>query len=244
MRISILMPTYNCPPDLFEKALVSVFKQTYTDWEIVIKDGNIDQPAISSQKLNSLITAPSSKIKYFVEAESADRENHQNSYYDALNWCIENSTGDILTVLASDDERGGGYVLEHVNSEFENLASGPFCLYGACEWVNRAGEHICFKQPPVLPVTFNEILRDFPFYTPAVFWNRAIHEEFGLYDAKNYPWSADLDFWLKTWRGIDSKFTPEVIGKYRQWEASQQRNHGDLAGQEGSRILEKWRALR
>jgi hypothetical protein len=241
--ISILMPVYNCPPDLLEKALVSVFKQTYADWEIVIKDGNIYKPAIQSPKICSLIKTPNTKVKYFCEPESADRANRQNSYYEALNWCIENSKGDILTVLAGDDERGGPFVLEHVADEFEKHGPSSFCLYGACEWVNHAGEHLVYKQPPVLPVTFDVILNDFPFYTPAVFWNRAVHAKFGLYDT-SYPWSADLDFWLKTWRGIDSKFTPEVIGKYRQWSVSQQRDNGDLAGQEGTRILEKWRALR
>jgi hypothetical protein len=241
--ISILMPVYNCPPDLLEKALVSVFKQTYQDWEIVIKDGNPCDPAIYNRTIDYLTRSHKDKIKYYAAVEPADRQNRQNSYYEALNWCIENSKGDILTALAGDDERGGPYVLEHVSSEFEKHGPSPFCLYGACEWVNHAGEHIAYKQPPVLPVTFDVILNDFPFYTPAVFWNRAVHDKFGLYDIQ-YPWSADLDFWLKTWRGIDSKFTPEVIGKYRHWEISQQRDNGDLAGQEGTKILEKWRALR
>ena len=49
MRISILMPVYNCPPDLLEKALQSVFDQTFKDWEIVDKDGNPDQPAITTE---------------------------------------------------------------------------------------------------------------------------------------------------------------------------------------------------
>jgi len=248
--ISILMPDYNCPADLLEKALVSVFKQTYEDWEIVIKDGNPDEPVISSAKIASLVCAPESKIRYYVGAEPADRQNRQNSYYEALNWCITHSIGDILTVLAGDDERGGPFTLETVNYEFElhkiavDLGYRPeFCLYGACEWINYAGEHLEFKQPPVLPVTFDEILRDFPFYTPSIFWNRAVHDKFGLFDT-SFPWCADLDFWLKTWRGIDSKFTPEVIGRYRHWAVSQQRDNGDLAGREGTRILEKWRALK
>jgi hypothetical protein len=241
--ISILMPVYNCPPDLLEKALVSVFKQTHTDWEIIIKDGCTEKPAVLDNSICAILEDHEDKINYILSPESADRANRQNSYYEALNWCIEHSTGDILTVLAGDDERGGPFVLEHVQDEFEKHGPSPLCLYGVCEWVNHAGEHLAYKQPPRLPVTFDVILNDFPFYTPAVFWNRAVHTRFGLYDTQ-YPWCADLDFWLKTWRGIDSAFTPEVIGKYRHWEISQQRDNGDLAGQEGTRILEKWRALR
>ena len=82
--------------------------------------------------------APDSQITYFVEAEPADRENRQNSYYTALNWCVENSTGDILTVLSGDDERGSNMVLQDVSDEFEKRGSHfAFGLYGACEWINR-----------------------------------------------------------------------------------------------------------
>lgn len=243
MKISVLMPTYRCPSELFEKALLSVLDQDYSNYEIIIKDGDTENPAINSPRIRDLIES-NNNIVYEVSPESADRANRQNSYYDALNRCIQISDGDIFTVLSSDDERGGPDTLRHVSDQFEQHGNTPLCLYGVCEWINRTGEHIAFKQPPVLPVTFDVILNDFPFYTPAVFWNRAVHDKFGLFDATNFPWCADLDFWLKTWRGIDSGFTPEVIGRYRHWEVSQQRDNGLLAGAEGTRILEKWRALR
>ncbi len=244
MKISVLMPTYKCPPELFEIALMSVLCQNYDDFEIIIKDGCVENPALKDPKICAILDAYFPKIYYGIGVENADRENKQNSYYDALNWCIEHSTGDILTVLSSDDERGCTSTFSHVNRQFEKHGPGPLCLYGVCEWINRAGEHMCYKQPPVIPITFDEILRDNPFYTPSIFWNRSVFDKFGLFDAKNFPWCADLDFYLKTWRGIDSQFTPEVIGKYRHWEVSQQRDNGLLAGAEGTRILEKWRALR
>lgn len=243
MKISILMPTYKCPPELFEKALMSVFRQVYDDYEIIIKDGDEENPAIHNPRIMNIYNAYPDKMDYWCAAETANRENKQNSYYEALNYCIEKSTGDILTVLSSDDEHGDHFTFKHVNDEFMDHGSGPFCLYGACEWINREGKHIYYKQPPVNPVTFEDILRDNPFYTPSIFWNRAVFDKFGLFDT-NFPWCADLDFYLKTWRGIDSKFTPEVIGRYRQWEVSQQRDNGLEAGQEGTKILEKWRALR
>jgi glycosyltransferase involved in cell wall biosynthesis len=243
MKISILMPTYRCPAELFEKALLSVLTQTHRDFEIIIKDGDTEHPAIKNPRIGGLI-GQSDKIVYEVSPENADRTNHMNSYYAALNRCIQMSTGDVLTVLSSDDERGNPDTLEYVNGYFEQYGPTPLCLYGVCEWINRAGEHLCFKRPPVPSVTFDEILRDNPFYTPSLFWNRAVFDKFGLFDAENFPWCADLDFYLKTWRGISSVFTPEVIGKYRHWEVSQQRDNGLLAGAEGTRILEKWRALR
>lgn len=241
MKISVLMPTYRCPAELFEKALLSVLTQTHRDFEIIIKDGDFENPAINNPRIGGLI-AQSDKILYEVSPENADRANKQNSYYEALNQCIKLSTGDILTVLSSDDERGDDRTLERVSEQFQKHGPQPLCLYGVCEWITRDGQHICFKQPPVIPVTWDVILNDFPFYTPAVFWNRAVHDKFGLFDAAHYPWCADLDFWLKTWRGIDSRFTPAVIGRYRVWEITQQGMNCLLAGTEGAAIVRKYRS--
>lgn len=242
MKISILMPIYRCPPDLLVKSLQSIINQTFTDWEIIIKDGDTDNWNTIDDRIYDIFNSQGGKIRHFISPESADRQNHQNSYYEALNFCIQRSTGEILTALAGDDESSGPFALRHVHDEFEKHGSSPFCLYGACEWVDREGKHICFKNPP-LDVTFDTILTDFPFYTPAIFWNRAIHDKFGLFDT-NYPWSADLDFWLKVWRGIDSQYTPGIIGKYRQWETSQQRIHCLEAGKEATGVMDKWRLTR
>lgn len=242
MKISILMPIYRCPPDLLGKSLMSVINQNFSDWEILIKDGDFDNPAIRDSRIFHIVDSFPHKIRYFTSPESADRANHQNSYYEALNFCIQHSTGEILTALAGDDERGEPNVLQHINTVFQALGSDPFCVYGACEWMDRNNNRICVKKPP-FGISFDTILTDFPFYTPAIFWNRAVHDKFGLFDT-NYPWSADLDFWLKVWRGIDSQFTPEVIGKYRQWETSQQRIHCVEAGREATAVADKWRLTR
>lgn len=239
MRISILMPIYRCPPDLLVKSLQSVISQNFTDWEIIIKDGDTENP---DARVLNIINLFHNNIHYFASTESADRTNHQNSYYEALNFCIQKSTGEILTALAGDDERGEPDVLGHVHDVFQAHGSSPFCLYGPCEWIDVEDKHICWKQPPS-PVTFDTILTDFPFYTPAIFWNRAVHDKFGLFDT-NYPWSADLDFWLKVWRGIDSDCTCWTIGKYRQWGTSQQRIHCLEAGKEATGVMGKWRLTR
>ena len=241
MKISILMPIYRCPPDLLEKAVVSVVRQQFKDWELIVKDGD-SSPDNKNREFFDDLSTYSGRITYYNTPESADRENRQNSYYEALNFCIQHSTGEILTALAGDDERGAPLTLECVHNAFEPHGSSPLCLYGACEWIDLAGEQICIKEPPQ-NVTFDTILTDFPFYTPAIFWNRAVHDKFGLFDT-SYPWSADLDFWLKVWRGIDSKYAPYVIGKYRQWETSQQRIHCVEAGREATAVMGRWRLTR
>ena len=245
MKISILMPTYNIPTELLAIAITSVFQQTHRDFEIIIKDGCLSKPAVDAPYIQELIDGFGDKIKYILSPDGPPESERKlgvfSGYYWALNDCIKASTGDILSILCADDRRGGPDVLKHVNQEFEDHGPNPFLLYGLCEWIDRQGEHICYKQPPEIPVTFETILRDWPFYTPSLFWNRAVHDKFGLFDPENCPWTGDVEFWLRCWKGIDSKYTPELIGQYRQWETSHARDNGHYLGLEGSRIQKQYR---
>lgn len=245
MKISVLMPTYNCPTDLLEKSLSSVTSQTHSDFEIIIKDGDVAHPAVNAVVISDILKGLGNKAKYINSPDGPPKEESgafgHNGFYEALNQCVSASSGDVLCLLCADDERGDSGTLSYVNGEFEQHGISPFCLYGACEWVDRTGGHIAFKQPPAV-VTFDTFLRDYPLYTPSIFWNRAVHDKFGLFDEKNYAWCADFDFWLRAWRGIDSKFTPRVIGKYRVWETSQARENGERLGAEGREILKRHHA--
>jgi glycosyltransferase involved in cell wall biosynthesis len=247
MKISVLMPTYNCPSDLLVKSLTSVTSQLYSDFEIIIKDGDIHRPAIANPAIASILENLGEKAKYINSPDGPPADESgafgHNGFYEALNQCVRESTGDILCLLCSDDERGDAGTLSYVNDEFERHGPTPFCLYGMCEWINRQGEHIAFKQPHTIPITYENIICDYPFYTPSIFWNRAVHDKFGLFDL-NYWWCADFEFWLRVWRGIDSKFAPRVIGKYRIWETSQARENGPLLSNEGLRILKKYKEMK
>lgn len=69
MKISILMPTYDCPPELLEKSIQSVFDQTYQNIELILKDGNISNPAISAPTIKSLLDSLGAKVKYILSPE-------------------------------------------------------------------------------------------------------------------------------------------------------------------------------
>lgn len=243
MKVSILMPTYNCPPELLVRSITSVAEQTHQDFEIIIKDGNFNKPIIRWDVVKELFWKLEEKIVYLVGPDGPPPEasGHfkHNGFYEALNQCIKSASGDILSLLCSDDERGAPSTLEYVNSVFEKHGPSPFFLYGACEWISRDGWSMEVKRPPV--VSFESLLRDYTLFTPSLFWNRAVHEKFGLFD-ESYTWCADVDFWLRCWRGgMDSKLTPEVIGKYRVWETSQARANESSLWKESSAIQAKYR---
>lgn len=225
MKISVVIPTYGCPPELFEKCLLSVASQTYTDFEIIIKDGNVKSPVIEDSRIASLFKSLSPKIKYILSPDGHPSEAGSfyghNGFYPALNDCVLASTGEIITLLASDDERGPDDTLAYVHEQFEKHGSSPFCLYGQCEWVDRSNSYLETKIPEPIPVTHDSMIWGYNLYTPAIFWNREVHRQFGMFDAETCPWNADLDFWLRCWNKIDSEYAPKILGRYRVWEVSQ-----------------------
>lgn len=229
MKVSVLMPTYDCPPALLEKSILSVMRQSHTDVELIIKDGCLGNPASGNPRIAAFFQEFGPKIKYILSPDGPPPEQSgafkHNGFYDALNEAIKASTGDVLTLLCSDDDRGPEDTLAYAALEFEQHGPTPFFLYGQSEWIDINDNRIEIKQPWTIPVTYSSLRAAYTLYTPALFWNRAVHDKFGLFDSVECPWSADLDFWLRCWRGMDSKFAPRVLGRYRNWEVSQCRSN-------------------
>lgn len=242
-KISNLMSTFNNPPHLIEKAILSVMSQSHQDFEIIIKDGDLSHPAIEHPRIAALLDELGTKAKYILapDGEALGFYGHIG-FYEAVNTMIKASTGDIITLLSADDERGPTDTLAYVNEQFEQHGPSPFFLYGQCEWIDADSNRLTTMQPPVVPMTFDLLMNAFTLYIPAFFWNRTVHDKFGYYDEK-LVWASDLDFWLRCWRGMDTKFAPRILGKYRKWEVSQCReNQGVFFAPEAEAIRKKHRA--
>lgn len=239
MKISVLMPTYECPSDLLMQSLASVFSQAHEDIELIIKDGSQNHSAIENVDVRNIYCAFADKIVYVNAPETPPPDQigrfGHNGFYEALNFCVQAATGDILCLLCSDDELGAKDTLSYVNSEFEQHGSDPFLLYGSCDWIDRNGKYIDAKKPP--EVTFESLLRDYTLFTPALFWNKAVHQNFGFFN-QNLAWCADMDFWLRCWRYIDTKRTTRTLGRYRVWDVSQARANEDSL-QKQSLLIQK-----
>jgi len=108
--ISIILPVYN-RQNYIERAIHSVFNQSYKEWElIIVDDGSND----SSASLIETYKAQSSRIKTFYQ-------NHQSSSA-ARNNGIKNSKGNIITFIDSDDEYKENHLklrLDYLNENSE-----------------------------------------------------------------------------------------------------------------------------
>ena len=91
LKISVVVPVYNCEKYI-ERAIESVIKQTYDNWElIIVNDGSKD----SSLQIAQKFAGKDARIKVI------DRENRGVSV--ARNIGIDEASGDLLMFLDADD---------------------------------------------------------------------------------------------------------------------------------------------
>jgi len=106
--ISIILPTYN-REKLLSRSIDSVLNQTYRNWELLIVDDGSNDKTLSLVKnyINQF-----SNTKYFFH------ENRGAAY--SMNIGIQNSKGELITFLGSDDEYLENHLELRVNYLTEN----------------------------------------------------------------------------------------------------------------------------
>ncbi len=104
--VSIILPTYNRYKYL-DRSINSVLNQTYKNWELIIVDDGSDDNSFSFIKnyLNKF-----SKIRYLFH------ENRGAAY--SMNIGMQNSKGEFITFLGSDDE----YLENHLRLRIDYLS--------------------------------------------------------------------------------------------------------------------------
>lgn len=109
-KISVLMGIYNCA-DTLERAVVSIQKQTYTNWELIMcDDGSSDSTLDVAKSL-----AASDRRIILLHNESNKGLN------ETLNRCLSVATGEYIARMDGDDE----CVSERFEKQINFLVSNP-----------------------------------------------------------------------------------------------------------------------
>lgn len=118
-KISVIMGVYNCESyEEIKRAVDSIIKQTYTNWEFIIcDDGSTNQ---TSQWLKQIV-ALDQRIKII-----GYKENHGLAY--ALNECLKVSTGELI---ARQDTSDYSYP-ERFAIELDELKKNPQIDFVSC----------------------------------------------------------------------------------------------------------------
>lgn len=179
MKISIITVCFNSAKFL-ENTLLSVTKQAYRNWELIVIDGNSQDETIS------IIKSFEQHIAYWVSEPDA-------GMYDAINKGISRATGDYFMVLNSDDFFYSETSLLQVADVL--MREKPMLAYG--NLVKQIGS----KQRKVnlFPVTYTELLLSthgtfVPH--PCTFISSALHEQLRSYSMV-YRYASDFDYLLR-----------------------------------------------
>ena len=174
MKISIIIPTYNCG-QYIKKAIDSVLDQPYQDKELIVIDGG------SNDDTADILKSYGEKIKWVSEKD--------NGQADAINKGFKMASGEIVTWLNADDYYEPN-IFEGISAEFQK-DEGVVLVCGNCKTVSEKNTEI---NIPPREMTSHKMIRKGNFiYQPASFYRLATVKKINyLYSSLNYWMEYDL----------------------------------------------------
>jgi len=208
--ISICIPTYN-RADMVGKAIESALAQTYLHIEVIVVD-------------NASTDRTEDVVRKFSDDRLHFHRNPRNiGLFGNFNMCIELAHGDYIHILHSDD---------YIDPDFTNTCIRFFLdhphvdlTFSSAKILTANHEtDLSFSEKDeifVAPEGFRHVLKDRSFIIcPSVIMKRGVYERHGNYSLE-YPYSSDLNQWLKITRVHDIGFVRNAWVYYRQGEHSE-----------------------
>lgn len=143
--VSVLMPTYNTPLDVLERAIDSVVGQTYDHWELIV----VDDGSTSSELHDYLARREARDARITVLLEPENR-----GISAATNRSLASAAGEIVAFLDHDDELHPDALAEVVRAFADEPR--PDAVYTDQEYIERDGT----PSGPLLK----------PDWSPRLFW--------------------------------------------------------------------------
>lgn len=231
MKISVITATWNSGRTIGD-TLRSVFNQSFTNVEHIIKDGG--------SKDDTLEICKSFEQKYYTDGDKGRTINilsdKDKGIYDAMNQGIEAATGDVIGILNSDDFYTSDDVLARVAEEFEKSPELE-AVYGDIHFVKDENLKKCTRyfssryfRPWALRFGF------MPAH-PSFYVRREVYEKYGLYDL-DFRTSSDFEMMVRLFvkekihaRYINKDFvTMRAGGESTAGLAAKKKVNHDIAG--------------
>lgn len=111
-KISVIIPLYSVGPTFLNEAIESIKKQKYSNWEIILVDDCSPQQEWKIEIVNNLIK--DHKLKLINNQKNLGPGVSRNIGFD-------NSDGDIILFLDSDDKYSKNNFFEYLNLKFQEL---------------------------------------------------------------------------------------------------------------------------
>lgn len=202
MNFSVVIPSYKTEKSVVKRAIDSVLKQTFKDFELIVVDDN-DENQYKRYNRELAQEYKDSKVR-FVFHECNRGANP------ARNTGIENSNGEFIAFLDSDDEWDYKYlkvVNDHIIRTNKNIYSSNYRLvtkYGICTPVFKENRQISGM------IYEREIFGDLLGPTSTVCVRKATIIDAGLFDI-SLPARQDYDMWLRICKKNECVFIFEPL---------------------------------
>ena len=197
-KVSIIMSTYNTPEEFLKKSIDSILNQTYSNIEfIIVCDGNREEYE-KIKKIND------NRIKVLLN------DNNRGLPY-SLNFAIENSTGDYIARMDSDDIAINDRIQKQVEFLEKNENIG-LCSTGAILFGERNGKK---REPYFRDIDYIRIQLLFKsiLLHPSIMAKREVFEKF-KYNEK-FKYAQDFELWSRISEIYDIAILPIIGLKYR-----------------------------
>jgi glycosyltransferase involved in cell wall biosynthesis len=182
MKISIITICLNSEKTI-EKTINSVIHQKYKNIEYIVVDGN------STDNTKHIL----SKYKKFINKFISEKDT---GIYNAINKGLNHATGDLISILHSDDCYFNEDTLQNIVKIFSNNKS-IVCLFGTTI-IKRRDSKIIRKYSPVGFKPWMLYLGISPPH-PSMFLKKEVYKKYGTYK-ENYKIAGDFEFYLRILR--------------------------------------------
>ncbi len=188
--VSVIIPTYN-RRDLVQRALQSVFAQTYSDFEImVVDDGSTDD--------TRAVVEGRDRVRYLCQANAGPAS--------ARNLGIRQARAGIIAFLDSDDV----WWPDFLETQLDVLSHYPevalVCARSVVE--GREAKYFPLGQELIVGDLYLSLYRKSFVRTPATVVRKSCLDAVGYFN-ESYLWSEDHDLWLR----IASQYTIAYVNR-------------------------------
>lgn len=183
MKISIITTTYNSGATV-KDTLESVLRQTFQDYELIIKDGGSKDDTLAICR----------KYEPLFEGKMRIVSEPDKGIYDAMNTGISLATGDVVGTLNSDDFFTSDDILQRVADKLEDPDLDA--VYGDIHYVSPQNLRKCVRYYSSKKFTRELIRYGYMPAHPSFYCRRELFDKFGLYDTQ-YRIASDFDLMVR-----------------------------------------------